>query len=323
MLFDILKKSLRAARPETGDSAAKHYSLGQAEFDDGSIESALAAFGHASLLDPGNADIHYAIAKCHRALGNQPEMNAAFQVALAANSDHLPTHQMLSQIACPGPAYRERIAEIHAHLGPKTYLEIGVHRGKTIALAGPETLTIGVDPEPRIELPLGPNVRIYAERSDTFFGRGDLAAIFGNQPLDMCFIDGMHNFEFALRDFSGAERLATASSTILVHDTFPLNRVTADRDRTTTFWSGDIWRMVLALKKYRPDLRVHTIATAPTGLTVIRGLDPKSRVLGEQLETIVAEFLALDYSAIEGNKAAAVNLMPNDWALISAALDQA
>jgi hypothetical protein len=139
----------------------------------------------------------------------------------------------------------------------------------------------------------------------------------------MCFIDGMHNFEFALRDFSGAERLATASSTILVHDTFPLNRVTADRDRTTTFWSGDIWRMVLALKKYRPDLRVHTIATAPTGLTVIRGLDPKSRVLGEQLETIVAEFLALDYSAIEGNKAAAVNLMPNDWALISAALDQA
>ena len=40
-------------------------------------------------------------------------------------------------------------------------------------------------------------------------------------------------------------------------------------------------------------------------------------------QAIVAEFLALDFGAIEQDKAAAVNLMPNDWALISAALDQA
>jgi tetratricopeptide (TPR) repeat protein len=322
MLFNILKKSLRGTRAETGGSAARHYAFGQAEFDDGSIESALAAFGQAIALDPGNADIHYAIAKCQHALGNQRAMHASFQAALAANINHLPTHQLLSQIACPGPPYRERIADIHAYLRPKTYLEIGVHRGKTIALAGPETLAIGVDPEPRIEVPLGPNVHIHAERSDAFFARGDLAAIFGHRALDLAFIDGMHNFEFALRDFIGVERLAAQTSTVLVHDTFPLNRATAERDRITTFWSGDIWRMVLALKKYRPDLRIHTIATAPTGLTMIRGLDPESRVLGEQLDAIVAEFLALDYGAIERVKAAAVNLMPNDWALISAALDR-
>jgi hypothetical protein len=323
MLFNILKKSLRGTSADASDSAARHYAYGLAEFDDGAIESALASFRQATVLDPGNADTHYAVAKCYRALGNRQAAEAAFQAALAANTNHLPTHQMQSQMACPGPPYRERIAEIHAHLKPKTYLEIGVHRGKTIALAGADTLTIGVDPEPRIEVPLGPNVRIFTERSDTFFARSDLAEIFGHRPLDLAFIDGMHNFEFALRDFIGAERLAARRSTILVHDTFPLNRVTADRERATTFWSGDIWRMVLALKKYRPDLAIHTIATAPTGLTMIRGLDPGSRVLGEQLEAIIAEFIALDYSAIESDKAAAVNLMPNDWALISAALDQA
>jgi hypothetical protein len=323
MLFNIFKNLSRGTRAGTDDSAAAYYARGLTEYEGGSVDTALAALRQATMLDPGNADIHYAIAKCYRALGKQRETDAAFQAALAANGNHLPTHQMLSQIACPGPSYRERIAAIHAHLRPKTYLEIGVDQGKTIALAAPETQTIGVDPEPKIKQPLGPNVRIYPEPSDTFFARADLAEIFNNRSLDLAFIDGMHNFEFALRDFIGAERLAAATSTVLIHDTFPLNRVTADRNRSTTFWSGDIWRMVLALKKYRPDLAIHTIATAPTGLTMIRGLDPASRVLSEQLDAIIAEFLAVDYSAVERDKAAAVNLMPNDWALISAALDRA
>src|SRR5258706_5348979 len=52
---------------------------------------------------------------------------------------------------------------------------------------------------------------------------------------------------------------------------------TAARERVDAFWSGDVWKLVPCLKKYRPDLSIHTIASAPTGLPVIRNLDPASR----------------------------------------------
>jgi len=70
---------------------------------------------------------------------------------------------------------------------------------------------------------------------------------------------------------------------------------------------------VVLLRKYRPDLAIHTIATPPTGLCMVRGLDPASRFLQENLERICAEFLALDYGFLEKDRAAELNLFPNDW----------
>jgi hypothetical protein len=221
-------------------------------------------------------------------------------------------HNRLAQLALPGPNYLHALAAIHAQLKPRTYLEIGVANGATLELADPATRAFGVDPEPQLKNPPGPNARIYALESDDFFDEVDIAKELGGLPVDLAFIDGMHLFEFALRDFIAIERLCARASTVLVHDTYPLNRETAARERTTHFWSGDIWRLVLLLKKYRPDLAIHTIAAMPTGLTVIRNLDPGSRVLEEGQEAIVAELLALDYAALEADKAAALNLVAND-----------
>lgn len=322
MLLNLLKKvwPQPATRQSTND--AQVHARAIAEFDRGEYAAALALLQQALHADPRNADILIVIAKCHQALGNIGEMQAAIGAALAINDNHLPTHQLQAKIALPGPVYVERLIEVHAHLLPRTYLEIGVAQGRTIALAKSATIAVGVDPEPRIEKALDPSCRIFAEPSDDFFARDDLAAIFGGKPLDLAFIDGMHKFEYALRDFIGAERLAAPHATILVHDTYPLNRVTAERERKTVFWSGDIWRMVMVLKKHRPDLAIHTVATAPTGLTVIRNLDPGSQVLANNLDAICAEFLALDYSAIEHDKPAALNTIANDWPRIRAILDE-
>ena len=175
----------------------------------------------------------------------------------------------------------------------------------------PETQVLGVDPEPKIKQTPPPNIRICALTSDEFFARIDVRHELGDRPVELAFIDGMHRFEFALRDFIAIERLATAQSTVLVHDTYPLDRATATRERATRFWSGDIWRLVLALKKYRPDLSVHTLATMPTGLTVIRGLNPASNVLAEKLDEIIAEFMALDYSVLDDDKPSMLNLAAN------------
>jgi hypothetical protein len=221
-------------------------------------------------------------------------------------------HNRLAEHAMPGPGYRHALAAIHAQLKPRTYLEIGVSSGATLELAHTATRALGVDPEPKLKKPPGPNARIYALPSDDFFSEVDVAKELDGLPVDLAFIDGMHLFEFALRDFIAIEPLCSHTSTVLVHDTYPLNRVTAARERTTQFWSGDIWRLVLVLKKYRPDLAVHTIAAVPTGLTVIRNLDPGSRILKERLASIIAEFLALDYATLDADKPAALNLVPND-----------
>ena len=104
---------------------------------------------------------------------------------------------------------------------------------------------------------------------------------------------------------------------MLLHDCYPLNRRTAERGRTVAFSSGDVWRLMLILKKYRPDLAVNTIATPPTGLAVVHGLDPASSVLTRRIEDIVAEFMAVDYDLIETDKPGMLNRFPNDPEKIS------
>lgn len=282
--------------------------------------SALAAFRTAASRTPAHPDYLFQIAACHSMLGDVSHAEHACKIAMTAHPHDLRAYTLLAQIRLPGPSYTDVLAAIHRHLAPHTYLEIGVATGITLALAGESTTVIGVDPAPKIQFPLGTNVRVYASTSDDFFAHIDVAAQFGGRPLDLAFIDGMHHFEFALRDFSAIERYCTPQSTILVHDCYPLDRQSAERDRVTTFWSGDVWRLLLALKKYRPDLAIHTIATAPTGLTIIRHLDPESRVLAEQMDEIIPEFLATDYSVLMDDKPGKLNLISNNWSQIEQVL---
>lgn len=265
-------------------------------------------------------DRHLRMAEDSLVRGDPEAAWRACEAALLLQPDCLPAHQTMARIALPGPYYTEVLAAVHAHLKPRTYLEIGVASGKTIALAAPETRAVGVDPEPKIRQALGGNVRIVQATSDGFFEHHDVAAMFGGLPVELAFIDGMHHFEFALRDFAAVERLARPGATVLLHDCYPLDERTAERTRSTVFWSGDCWRLVLALKKHRPDLTIHTIATAPTGLAVVRNLDPGSRVLAGRMPEVVAEFLAVGYDALEPDKAGMLNLVPNDAARLAALL---
>lgn len=242
------------------------------------------------------------------------------EAALALVPESFRGHELLASLNLPGAAYLELLSRIHSHLRPRTYLEIGVADGKSIALARPGTLSVGVDPRPRIGSPLGPRTSICATTSDDYFATHDVSADFGGFPIDLAFIDGMHQFEFALRDFVNVEKHCTPQSTVLIHDCYPLNRLTADRECRTLFWSGDIWRLILILRKYRPELGVNVIATAPTGLGVVRGLDPASKVLSERMHEIVSEYLALDYSVLDADKAGMLALYPNDWERITTLL---
>jgi hypothetical protein len=193
-------------------------------------------------------------------------------------------------------------------------------------LALPGTRCIGVDPEPQVAFPLPRGTRIFHQTSDDFFAGNDLHTLFDGTPLDLAFIDGMHQFEFALRDFINLERYAGHRTTVLVHDCLPVDEVTAARERTTDFWSGDIWRLILLLRRWRPDLAVAVADRGPTGVGVITRLDPSSTVLTDHYEEIVAEYLALPYSALDdgstdgrtgASKAEQLNVVPGDWTAVA------
>ena len=218
--------------------------------------------------------------------------------------------------------YYSLLGEIHAHLAPRTYVEVGVRHGESMTLALPSTRSIGIDPAADVRFPLGPDSRLFAMTSDEFFAGHDLRAALGGLPVDLAFIDGMHLFEYALRDFANLERACTRDSVVLVHDCLPIDSVTSARERTTDVWSGDVWKLVVCLRRHRPDLSVTTIDVGPTGLGVITGLDPTSGVLLGNLEALYDEFVPLGYDDLLANgKGAALNRVPFDWDIVVRVLE--
>jgi hypothetical protein len=242
--------------------------------------------------------------------------HAALQCA-----DYSKAHNMLAELCLPGEDYFRVLARIHRHLKPATYVEIGIDQGRSFEIVAPATLTLGIDPNPRLQKPAGPRQRVFALTSDEFFARTNVTAELSGRPVDLAFIDGMHQFEFALRDFINLEKYCIPDSIILIHDVYPIDATSAARERVSSFWSGDIWRLILILKKYRPDLTVNTIAARPTGLGIVQNLDPRSRVLEDLQQRIIDEFLALDISALEGRKDEMLNRFPNDWPAIARLID--
>jgi len=197
--------------------------------------------------------------------------------------------------------YYGLLAALHGYLRPRVYLEIGVHEGHSFQLASDALMAIGVDPEPNLRFPLPPGGRILRVTSDELFTKVDLATVTGGQSVDMAFIDGAHLFENALTDFANIERHCARGSTVLIHDCVPIDAVTSSRARTTVVWSGDVWKLVVCLRRWRPDLEVTTIDVPPTGLAIVTALDPTSSVLGDNFGEMCTELVPLTYDDIAGD----------------------
>jgi hypothetical protein len=180
--------------------------------------------------------------------------------------------------------YLDFLSQIHARFRPGVYLEIGVQHGKSLACALPGTRLIGIEPHPQ---PIDFDYELYEMTSDEFFASHSPA-------YDLAFIDGMHLFEFSLRDFIHLECLAGPESVVMFHDCLPLDPVATNRNRTTKRWVGDVWKLVPILREYRPDLDLIVVDVAPSGLGIVTGMRPDSR-FGEAYEEIQARFFSLNY----------------------------
>jgi hypothetical protein len=179
-----------------------------------------------------------------------------------------------------GEHYLDTLKRLHKKVRPKNYLEIGVREGHSLALAS--CASVGIDPEPQISVPLKRKHRVVTATSDDYF-----AASENISPIDLAFIDGMHLAEFALRDFINVEMNARPGAVVVVDDIFPNTPAQAERARQTRVWMGDIWKLPVILEKYRPDLSLTYANTLPSGLLIIRGLDPSNSVLPLNYDAIL------------------------------------
>ena len=214
--------------------------------------------------------------------------------------------------------YHALMREIHSTMKPRTYLEIGMFTGSSLALVDPATQIIGIDPDANIRHRINRDAKLYFLRSDDFFAQEDPKRILGGRPIDLAFIDGLHHFDAALRDFMNVERSAGPDTVVMLHDCCPPTERATVRDRNgEPFWTGDTWRVVPLLRALRPDLTIHTVAVKPSGLTFISGLDPTSTVLWDRYDEAVAEYGALPYSALDADRVDMLGLVPNEWPVVA------
>lgn len=188
--------------------------------------------------------------------------------------------------------YLDFLRGLHSHLQPSTYLEIGIRNGGSLALS--RCRSVGIDPAYNLTAEIDGDLALFRTISDEYFSRPEPLAPFGNRPIDLAFIDGLHLFEFALRDFIYVERHAATGGVAIFDDVFPRTVDEAARDRHTVSWTGDVFKVLQVLERYRPDLACIRVGTQPTGLFVVAGLDPTSTVLHDHYDEIIEQYITAD-----------------------------
>jgi hypothetical protein len=200
----------------------------------------------------------------------------------------------------------------------KSYLEIGVFLGKVFFYVS-ASKKIAVDPEfrfgayrkfKRIFKKIN-NLwaRFYAKTSDDFFAQ-DAPRIFSNQQLDICLVDGMHEYGFALRDVENSLRYLQKNGVIIMHDCNPQTAQAAIRFedwKANNFqgtWNGDVWKSIMHLRSTRNDINVFVL-DCDEGLGIVTFGKPENK-----LNFTEAEIRSFGYEDLAQNRKEWLNLKP-------------
>lgn len=197
-----------------------------------------------------------------------------------------------------GSRYYEFMSALHSTTLFDWYLEIGCRKGTSFAPV--RSKTIAVDPFFRAAINIigtKPALHVFQTTSDDFFASGFLQK--NDIRLGLSFLDGMHLFEYLVRDFIGTEAASDPKGVIMMHDCVPLDLAMTTRDLTAIrgAWTGDVWKIVPILKKWRPDLKLTMLDLRPTGVLCVSKLSPGNTVLQDNYDQIIAEFMEQDIEA--------------------------
>jgi hypothetical protein len=186
-----------------------------------------------------------------------------------------------------GLSYEEVLEETHSELHPRTYVEIGVATGTTLRLAPGSTDVLGIDPLPRVATRRS-NTAFLRNMSEDAFKSGAVDRWLQGRAIDLAFIDGLHEFETALHDFFEVEKRCAPDSIVLFHDCLPESSEWTVRSGPSEPWTGDVWKVVVALLRFRPDLSIRVLDAAPSGLAAISQLNPANTTWSDNLTEALA-----------------------------------
>jgi hypothetical protein len=209
--------------------------------------------------------------------------------------------------------YFDLLDLIHQTTIPRTYVEIGVASGKSLSIALPGTILVGIDPAADVRHPISGQLHLFRQTSDDFFASGALDGVTHGLPVDVSFIDGLHHFDVVLRDFRNLEAASAPGSVILIHDCQPPTSEVAARERETSLWAGDVWKAIVGLRQYRPDLIIALEDVPPTGLAVVTALDPTSRILFDRYDEICAALFPQELPKNPADRGRLLGVATFDW----------
>lgn len=202
-----------------------------------------------------------------------------------------------------GLHYIQLLKQLHKSLQPEYYLEIGSSVGHSLNAADCDS--IAIDPDFQFTSnPCGERKKtfLFQETSDSFFQNENVFDYFPH--IDLAFLDGLHLFEFLLRDFINVEPYLKRNSVVLLHDCLPLTEDMAKRSGTANtevedekykgWWTGDVWKMYYVLKELRPEIKITALDCPPTGILMLTNFDPSSPILSEQYFDIVDKYMKFD-----------------------------
>ena len=167
----------------------------------------------------------------------------------------------------------------------ENYFEIGTRFGSSLALS--QSPSIAIDPYFQVEKNIVGNKEfcmLFQETSNSFFT--NRLSKFSDLKCELAFIDGMHHFDQALRDFINLAKISSKESLFLFHNSIPWtfrmatrNFQELDRDES---WTGDIWKLVHIFIDAGMKDKIKLITSAPSGLLAV--MNPEDKNISE-LET--------------------------------------
>jgi hypothetical protein len=196
-------------------------------------------------------------------------------------------------IRAAGQQYTRFLDQLHSERLFNWYMEVGCRTGRTFAAV--RSKTIAVDPFFLTENNIiysKPALHVFQTKSDDFFESGFLKKL--GVKLSFSFLDGMHLFEYLLRDLMNTEANSAGDGVIALHDCCPASNEMTTRDLDNLpkrAWTGDVWKLIPILQEYRPKLKITVLDCKPTGLVLISGLEPKNTVLAKNYDAILAKYM--------------------------------
>jgi hypothetical protein len=170
-----------------------------------------------------------------------------------------------------------RIRRIAQHLGARSYLEIGVNRGKTFHGLNFEK-KVAVDPRFQFEVAdyRREGVEFHLMSSDLYFTQHARS-----QTFDIIFLDGLHTFRQTFRDFCNSLACAHERTVWLIDDVLPIDVYSAWPDQAEALefrqrsggtgreWHGDVYKVVFAIHDFFPMYSYVTLGGAGNPQAVV------------------------------------------------------